>query len=225
MININPLKGFRDLYPQEKGVQNFIFKKTQEVAGLLGYEAYDGPVIESVDLYKNKTSRELLDRQTFQIKDKKGKILILRPEITPTLARMVAKKANELIFPIKLYNIGVRFRYEAPQKGRAREFFQADFDILGSDSIIADAEIVYTAISLMKSFGAKTNDFVMYLNSRDFMEIELLKINVPKNKVSSVLSIIDKKSKIDQKLFSSLLLDEGLNKKTVNSINRFIYIL
>src|SRR3989344_7171148 len=109
MISLNPLKGFRDLYPKEKGVQNFVFEKIKDVARLLGYEEYDGPVVEPVGLYENKTSKELLERQTFQIKDKKGEILVLRPEMTPSLARMVANKAGQLIFPLKLYNIGARF--------------------------------------------------------------------------------------------------------------------
>jgi len=222
MVNVNPLKGFRDLYPNEKGVQSYIFEKIQNIANLLGFEAYDGPVVEPMDLYTNKTSKELLNRQTFQIQDKKGSILILRPEITPTLARMIAKKANELIFPIRLYNIGVRFRYEAPQKGRAREFFQADFDILGSNNILADAEIIYAAISIMESFGAKNNDFILYINSRDFMEQEFIKLGIPKNKIPDLLSIIDKKEKIDEKLFNSLLLELKIDQKTIASIVRII---
>jgi histidyl-tRNA synthetase len=218
MVNVNPLRGFRDLYPKEKGEQSFIFKKTTEIAEFLGYEAYDGPVIEPVDLYLNKTSRELLERQTFQIKDKKENVLVLRPEITPTLARMVAKQANEMTFPVKLFNIGVRFRYEAPQKGRSREFFQADFDILGSNSVFSDAEIIYTAISILKSFGATSDDFVLYLNSRDFIEQELIKLGVKKTQVKSVLSVIDKKNKVDEKTFSSMLIDIGIDQKILGLV-------
>ena len=159
MIGLNPLKGFRDLYPKEKGVQNFVFEKIKDVARLLGYEEYDGPVVEPVGLYENKTSKELLERQTLQIKNKKGEVLVLRPEMTPSLARMVANKAQELIYPIKLFNIGLRFRYEAPQKGRTREFYQADFDILGTNSLIADAESIYTLISIFKMLQADEKDF------------------------------------------------------------------
>ena len=159
MTGLNPLKGFRDLYPEEKGVQNFIFEKIRSVARLLGYEEYDGPIVESMDLYENKSSKELLERQTFQITSKKGNSLVLRPEMTPSLARMVANKASDLTFPIKLFNIGPRFRYEAPQKGRSREFYQADFDILGTNSIVSDAESIFTVVSIFKMLQADEKDF------------------------------------------------------------------
>ncbi len=128
-INLNPLKGFRDLYPKDKAIQNYIFEKLRLTAALFGFEEYDGPLVESIDLYLEKSSKELVENQTFQILSKKEEGLLLRPEMTPTLARMVAKEEGSLIFPLKLFNLGLRYRYEAPQKGRNREFYQADFDI------------------------------------------------------------------------------------------------
>lgn len=222
MTGLNPLKGFRDLYPKEKGVQNFIFEKIRGVARLLGYEEYDGPIVEPVGLYENKTSKELLERQTFQIKDKKGETLVLRPEMTPTLARMVANKAGQLTFPLKLYNIGARFRYEAPQKGRTREFYQADFDILGTSSLIADAESIYTLISIFKMLGADKKDFKVLINSRSYIEESLLKINIPKEKISTILNIIDKKAKVSKQEFDSMLKDKDLTQNQILSINRLI---
>jgi len=222
MTGLNPLKGFRDLYPQEKGVQSFIFEKFRQVANLLGYQEYDGPIVEPVALYENKTSKELLERQTFQIRDKKGEILVLRPEMTPSLARMVANKAGQLIFPLKLFNIGARFRYETPQKGRSREFYQADFDILGTKSIVSDAESIYTLISIFEMLGADEKDFKVLINSRSYIEESLLNINIPKEKIGSVLIIIDKKQKVSKKDFDSMLQDENLDASQIQSINRII---
>ncbi|OGK30043.1 histidine--tRNA ligase [Candidatus Roizmanbacteria bacterium RIFCSPHIGHO2_12_FULL_33_9] len=222
MTGLNPLKGFRDLYPQEKGVQSYLFEKMRQVANLLGYQEYDGPIVEPVGLYENKTSKELLERQTFQIKDKKGEILVLRPEMTPSLARMVANKAGQLIFPLKLYNIGARFRYEAPQKGRSREFYQADFDILGTKSIISDAESIYTLISIFEKLGATEKDFKVFINSRSYMEESLLNSNISKDKLSAILNIIDKKGKVEKNKFDAMLQDEKLSKEQILSIYRLI---
>ncbi|MEX1052430.1 MAG: ATP phosphoribosyltransferase regulatory subunit, partial [Patescibacteria group bacterium] len=222
MTSLNPLKGFRDLYPQEKGVQNYIFEKIRKIATLLGYQEYDGPIVEPVGLYENKTSKELLERQTFQIKDKKGETLVLRPEMTPSLARMIANKAGQLTFPLKLYNIGARFRYEAPQKGRSREFYQADFDILGSKSIVSDAESIYTLINIFEKLGATTKDFKVLINSRSYMEESLLSSNVPKDKIPALLNIIDKKTKVSKQDFDSMLKEEKLNPDQIQSINRLI---
>ncbi len=212
MVNLNPLKGFRDLYPKDKGVQDYIFQKLKDVAELFGYESYDGPVVEPVEIYLEKTSKELLERQTFQIKDKKGEVLILRPEMTPTLARMIANRAGELTFPMKLFNLGVRFRYEAPQKGRSREFWQADFDILGNDSLLSDVEILSSAINIFTSLGATENDFVVSINSRKFMQGKLTDLGFKDEEIKKILNVIDKKDKVDVKEFSKMLKDLKIKK-------------
>ena len=223
MTGLNPLKGFRDLYPQDKGVQSFVFEKINEVARLLGYEAYDGPIVEPVGLYENKTSKELLERQTFQIKNKKGETLVLRPEMTPSLARMVANKAGELVFPLKLFNIGARFRYEAPQKGRTREFYQADFDILGTNSIVSDAESIFTIVSIFRALGATEKDFVVYINSRIEMEKYLMDLGFKKEQFKFLLNAIDKQDKLKNEDFIDLLLDIEKNKAKVDALIKFLY--
>lgn len=223
MAGLNPLKGFRDLYPQEKGVQSYIFEKIRQTAILLGYQEYDGPIVESVDLYENKTSKELLERQTFQIKDKKGEILVLRPEMTPSLARMVANRAGQLIFPLKLYNIGARFRYEAPQKGRTREFYQADFDILGTNSIVSDAESIFTIVSIFRALGATEKDFVVYINSRIEMEKYLMDLGFKKEQFKLLLNAIDKQDKLKNENFINLLLDIEKDREKVDALIKFLY--
>ncbi len=204
-INLNPLKGFRDLYPKNKAIQNYIFQKLKESASFFGFEEYDGPLIESTSLYLEKSSKELVENQTFQIKSKKDEELVLRPEMTPTLARMIAKEENNLVFPLKLFNLGLRYRYEAPQKGRSREFYQADFDILSNNPELADMEILQVVVNLFTSFGAKENDFVVYINSRKYLQEEFKKLSIDESKQKSLLDLIDRKDKLPSETFTSLL--------------------
>ena len=195
-ISLFPQKGFRDMYPVQKSQQEYIFSNLRSIAALHGFQQYDGPILEDISIYLEKTSRELIDRQTFQVKDRNDKTLVLRPEMTPSLARMIANKSHELIFPLRVSNIGLRFRYEAPQKGREREFYQADFDILGTDSIIADVEIISTAIAIFTSFGATEKDFTVHINSRRYIEDTFVGFGIVKEDIGKILAIIDKKDKI-----------------------------
>lgn len=196
MANQQALRGFRDLYPADKTVQEYIFAKVREVARLYGYEEYDGPIVEPISLYAKKSSEELLEKQTFQIKPRdKDDQWILRPEMTPTLARMVAAKSGELVFPLRYMNIGPRFRYEAPQKGRSREFWQCDFDILGSQSVVADAEILSTAISILTSLGLTEKDIEVKINSRSFLAKELDELGISEYEVKDLMRQIDRMDK------------------------------
>lgn len=196
MANQQALRGFRDLYPAEKAVQGYIFSKVREVARLYGYEEYDGPIVEPISLYAKKSSEELLEKQTFQIKPRdKDDQWILRPEMTPTLARLIAAKSGELVFPLRYMNIGPRFRYEAPQKGRSREFWQCDFDILGSQSVVADAETLATAISILTNLGLTEQDFEVKINSRAYLAEELEELGVNEYDIKDIIGKIDRMDK------------------------------
>jgi len=221
-INLNPPRGFRDLYPPEKQIQEYIFDKLKNTANLFGFSFYDGPILENIAIYLDKTSKELIQRQTFSVKTK-NETLIMRPEMTPSLARMIANKTGQLNFPLKLFNLGLRFRYEAPQKGREREFYQADFDILGSDSIISDAEIINTAVKIFTSFGATEKDFVLYINSRQEMEKNLLKLGFSKKIYKQLLEIIDKQDKVSNDSFIKSLLSVDNNKQRVKKLVNFLF--
>src|SRR3989344_865847 len=220
--NLQPIRGFRDLYPEDKAVQNYIFEKIKETARIFGFEQYDGPIVEPIDIYVGKTSRELIDRQTFQIKDKNGQILILRPEMTPSLARMIAQKERELTLPIRLCNVGARFRYEAPQKGREREFYQADFDLLGASGVLSDAEMLSVAVSIFSSFGATEKDFVIYINSRENMRKKLQELGVGETFIKDVINVIDRKEKVPRNVFTKLLSQIGISEGSVKKINDFL---
>jgi len=222
LINLNPPRGFRDLYPEEKIFQDYIFSILKKVAESFGFSSYEGPILENIEIYLGKTSKELIERQTFQIKTKK-EVLLMRPEMTPSLARMIAKKANQLVLPIKLFNTGLRFRYEMPQKGREREFYQSDFDIIGTNSILSDAEIINVAVSIFLNFGASEENFIIYINSRIELEKNFADLGFKTNQFKPLLSIIDKQDKISNDEFIKLLLIIDKNKEKIKKLVNFLY--
>jgi len=223
-ISLQPQRGFRDIYPSDKTIQNSIFEKIRRVGYVMGFEEYDGPLVEPISLYTEKSSAELVGKQTFRLITREGKEeqLVLRPEMTPSLARMVAKKSQELVYPLRFMNIGLRFRYEAPQKGREREFYQMDFDILGVKNILADAEIIKTAVMLMTELGATETDFKISINSRSIMEqkFDLWKLNT--SDYPKLLALIDKKDKMDPLVFSESLKTLGFTDDITTTIQNFL---
>ena len=225
MKTLQALRGFRDLYPEDKAIQNYIFEIVRSVARLYGFTEYDGPIVEPLELYSDKTSEEILTRQTFEVQSKgeEKERWILRPEMTPTLARMVAARAGELTYPLRWFNIGARFRYEAPQKGRTREFWQTDFDLLGNNTVVADAEILGVIVALFKRMNAGPDDFIIYINSREEMEAELLDIGYTDEQYQDLLKVIDRQDKMENEEFKKALLtvdeDEAKVAALVNFLN------
>jgi histidyl-tRNA synthetase len=193
-LKFQPVKGTRDFYPQHLAFRNWLFGKMREVSKRFGYQEYEGPILEPFELYAAKSGEELVKKQTFVLTDRGGRKLALRPEMTPTLARMVAQKQAELPKPIRWFSIGPRFRYEQPQKGRAREFYQWDIDILGSQAPEADAEIIAIAAEFFKSVGLSPKEVKIKVNNRKLMEEKLSFIEIPKTKIQDVFRAIDKQS-------------------------------
>lgn len=224
MKSLNALRGFKDLYPEDKAVQNHIFNTVRSVACSYGFTEYDGPIVEPFDMYADKTSEEILSRQTFEVqrKGEEKERWILRPEMTPTLARMVAARAGELAYPLRWFNIGARFRYEAPQKGRSREFWQCDFDLLGARGVLADAEILSVIVAIYTSLGAGEEDFVIYVNSREEMESELLDIGYTEEQYKDLLALIDRRDKIEEGIFRSELSKIDPDTTKVDSLISFL---
>lgn len=220
--SLNPIRGFRDLYPDEKATQEYLFAKIRNIADNYGFVSYDGPILEPIDIYLEKTSEELIKRQTYQVIDKNGDVLVMRPEITPSMARMVAARARELTFPLRLFNNGQRFRYEAPQKGRGREFYQQDFDILGPADVVADAEILAVAISVMTELGVTSDDFVVYLNSRSEMEKNLAQLGFTTAQYPKLLDAIDRQDKIDSSEFKKLLTNIEPDEKKIEKLTELL---
>ncbi len=198
-MNIRPVKGTRDFYPEDFVFRQWLFGKQREAARAFGYEEYEGPILEPLELYTQKTSEELVNKQTFRLTDRSGNTLVLRPEMTPSVSRMVAQRQPELLKPIKWFNIGPRFRYEQPQKGRAREFYQWDVDVFGIDSPLADAEIIAVACTFLASVGLTPKEVQIKINDRRLMEEELTEgVGLKKSQLSNALTLIDQLGKLSQ---------------------------
>ena len=210
-----PLKGFRDYYPSDMAFQKWLYEKIQKVSESFGFQEYNGPMVEPLSLYAAKSGEELVKKQSYTFEGKSGETLALRPEMTPTLARMIALKEQELTFPVKWYTYGPRFRYEAPQKGRGREFFQWDIDILGTDSSEADAEIIAVAASFYKELGLTPSEVIIKINDREYMTDALSKINIRSNVLKDVFKIIDKRKKVNEEEFETMLDELKITKETI----------
>lgn len=164
-LDTSPYKGVRDFYPEDQSIQNYIFSVWKSVSERFGYEEYNASILEPTEIYKEKSGEEIVSEQTFTFTDRGGRDVTLRPEMTPTLARMVAAKRRELGFPLRWYSIPNVFRYEAPQRGRLREHWQWNADIFGVENISAEVEIIALADRILKTFGATSSDFEIRLNS------------------------------------------------------------
>lgn len=192
------LTGFRDFYPEQCQLRNYLFQKWRQVAVTTNFREYDAPSLESLDLYREKSGEEILS-QLYYFEDKGGRTVGLRPEITPSVARMVGSRANTLKKPIKWYNIGECFRYERPQKGRLRSFYQFNADIFGESSIYADVELISLLIHSLKIFGLSERDFRIRLSDRNMWGLLLNAIGIDSNKTKEVLALVDKYEKLTEK--------------------------
>ena len=160
------LPGFRDFPPEACSRRNHLFRVFRTVARAFDFKEYDAPVLEPLDLYVEKSGAEIVG-QLFHFEDKGNRQVALRPELTPTLARMVAARANSLPKPIKWFNVGEHFRYERPQKGRGRSFYQFNADLLGESAIAADAELIALLVAIFETLGLGVQDFKIRLSDRN----------------------------------------------------------
>jgi len=168
-LSSHPYKGTRDYYPEQKRVQNYIFNTWRTVVERFGYEEYGAPILEPLEIYAAKSGNELVNDQTYVFTDRGDRTVAIRPEMTPTISRMVAARRQELAYPARLYSIANFMRYERPQRGREREFWQLNVDIFGVDDITADIEVITIADAILKEFGAGEGDYVIRVNNRKFI--------------------------------------------------------
>lgn len=222
-----PLLGFRDFYPKNQKILNFLCQTVRKTATSFGFEEYSSPVLEPLELFTAKSGDEIVD-QLFNFVDKGGRAVALRPEMTPSVVRMVGANYSAVKKPIKWFNIAENFRYERPQKGRLRAFYQFNFDIFGEDSCYADAEIISLIISIMRSL--KLQDFCVRISDRELWVAFLRATGVAEDNMIPILSIIDKSERENpEKTRNSLLklcpeyaerlYTQILNLKTVHSID------
>ena len=210
-LSTDSYKGVRDFYPDDWAKMDALFAVMRDTLYRWGYEAYDASPLERAEIYEAKTSEEIVSEQTYTFTDRGDRRVTLRPEMTPTLARMVAGKRRELAFPLRWFSIGNRFRYERPQKGRLREFYQTDVDLLGLPEGEADIEIVRLASAIVQAFGAAENDFVIRMNSRTLLNAACKAAGLSGESIRRYLRLLDKKSKMTPEAFA--LASSALTEK------------
>ncbi len=185
------LPGFRDFYPEDLSLRNHIFATWRNVARRYGFEEYDGPPLEALDLYTRKSGEEI-EQQLYSFRDKGDRDVALRPEMTPTLARMVAARGQALKKPIRWFSIPQLFRYERQQRGRLKEHFQLNMDIIGETSALADAELIAAAIDIMRAFGFEPGDFKVRISDRRVLRTLLLGYDIREDSLLQAFAMLDK---------------------------------
>lgn len=223
MKNIIPsVKGTRDFYPNEMGFRNWLYSKVRHVSESFGYQEFEGPFLESIDLYAAKSGEELVKEQSFVFPDRGGDLLTLRPELTPTLVRMIAQKQKQLTFPLRWWSFGPFWRYERPQKGRTREFFQWNIDLIGVASPEADAEMVAIMARLFESVGLTSDEVRIAVNNRRLMDEEIGHLGISKDARKSVNRLIDRKEKLSNEKWNAYALELGLSSDQIDDLNKLL---
>ncbi len=219
-LSAQPYKGTRDYYPKEKRLQNYIFETWRRVVERHGYEEYGAPILEPLELYAAKSGQELVNEQTYSFTDRGGREVSIRPEMTPSVSRMVAARRQELAYPARLYSIANFMRYERPQRGREREFWQLNVDIFGIDGVQADVEIISISDQILKEFGAKSGDYVIKVNSRVFINYMMTEyLGLDDERALQMVKVFDRRDKLTEDAFKQQVVEvlgdgagEGLDK-------------
>lgn len=206
--NFQALPGFRDFYPDDLAIRAHIMGAWREVARRYGFQEYDGPPLEPLELYTEKSGPEIV-QQLYNFTDKGGREIALRPEMTPTLARMAGARAGGMRKPIKWFSIPQLFRYERAQRGRLREHFQLNFDVLGEDDVSADAELLASAIDILRVLGLQEGDFVARVSDRRLLRALLVHAGVPEDQLILVYNIVDKLERETREALSKRLTGEA----------------
>ena len=202
MLSKDPYKGTRDFYPEDQYVQNHIFDTLRSVVESFGYQEYNAPILEETALYAAKTGEEIVNEQTYSFTDRGDRQVTIRPEMTPSFARMIANKRHELTFPARWYSIPNLWRYERPQRGRLREHWQLNVDIAGVSSIHAEVEIITMASDIMRGLGATTEEFEIRINSRQFLNSFFGEVlNLDEQAAYRLAKLLDKKAKMTPEAF------------------------
>jgi histidyl-tRNA synthetase len=215
---IKTVKGTREFYPEQMFLRNFIFEKVRTASQAFGYQEWDAPFIETIDLYAAKSGEELVNKQSFVFEDRGGERVALRPELTPSLARMIAAKQGELTFPVRWWSFGPFWRYEQPQKGRTREFFQWNVDMLGVNSPEADAELIAVGATFLRSVGLRPERALIYVNNRRLMDSEFDALGIAQEKRLEVSNLVDRRSKMEPVKWDAYALELGLTQSQLEGL-------
>jgi len=222
MAKIAAVKGTRDFYPAEMAVRNWIEDGWRQASLRSGFVEYDGPIFEHLQLFTEK-SGEAIAGELFSLTDRGGRDLAIRPEMTPTLARMVNQRINALARPIKWFSLARCCRAERPQRGRLREFFQWNIDIIGADSLLADAECIFTAVDYLRSVGLTSKDVVVKFSSRSLLAALLGDIGFAEDQFEQIYALLDKRPKLPPETFAALaeetIADPALGKELLQRLD------
>jgi histidyl-tRNA synthetase len=219
---ISPVKGTRDFYPEQMAVRNWLYGAVRRVSESFGYQEWEAPILESLDLYAAKSGEELVKKQSYVFTDRGGDEITLRPELTPSLARMIAQKQGELAFPARWWSFGPFWRYEKMQKGRSREFFQWNIDMLGVNSPEADAELVAIAAGFLKAAGLTPVQARIFVNNRRFMDAEFEALDIPAEKKAEVSGLVDRREKMEAAAWEANALEIGLSAKQLGGLKSLL---
>lgn len=219
MSRLENLKGTRDFYPEAMRVRRWLESVWREVARRYGFEEYDAPVIEPLDLYTRKSGEEIVG-QLYTFEDRGGRRVALRPEMTPSLARMIAARSQGLPKPVKWFSIPRLFRYERPQRGRLREFFQLNLDIVGVEGVEADAEIIAAGVDVLRAFGLGPSDFQVRYSDRRLLDAALTALAIPEG--PGVYAALDRLLKAGEAAVTAELEKVGVARPTAEILTRAV---
>ncbi len=219
---IQPVKGTRDYYPEEMAVRNFLYQTARKVSESFGYQEWDAPFLETIDLYAAKSGEELVKKQSFVFPDRGGDMITLRPELTPSLARLVAQRQKQLVYPLRWWTWGPCWRYERPQKGRTREFFQWNIDLIGVDTPEADAEMVAIAASFLREAGLAPEQVNILVNNRKLVSAELAALDIPVDLREEVFRLIDRRDKLSANEWEAYATELGLSVGQIEGLKTIL---
>ncbi len=220
--SIQAVKGTRDYYPEQMAVRNFLYTTARKVSESFGYQEWDAPFLETIGLYAAKSGDELVNKQSFVFPDRSGDLITLRPELTPSLARMIAQRQKQLVYPLRWWTWGPCWRYEKPQKGRTREFFQWNVDLVGVDTPEADAEMVAIAASFIKQAGLGSDQVNILVNNRKMINEELAGLGVPEQIRIETIKLIDRRDKMSAQEWDANAVEIGLDGKQIKGLRTIL---
>jgi histidyl-tRNA synthetase len=219
---IQSIKGTRDFYPEQMATRVWLYNTMREVAESFGYQEYEAPILESLDLYAAKSGEELVKEQSYVFTDRGGSEITLRPELTPSLARMIAQKQNELNFPVRWWSFGPFWRYERPQKGRTREFFQWNVDMLGVSSPEADAENAAVLARFFQRVGLSPQQVLIKVNNRRLIDSRFDAYDIPADQRPAVSTWIDRREKMTPEAWMAYGKEIGLSNEQITNLKEML---
>lgn len=225
-LSPQPYKGSRDWYPEQMRVREYIFAAWRRVVQRYGYEAYDAPLLEPLDVYEAKSGQELVNEQTYRLVDRGGRQVAIRPEMTPSVSRMIAAHWQEVAMPARWYSIAQFMRYERPQRGREREFWQLNCDIFGCDSVAAEAEIITIGCELLKEFGATDDMFTIRVNNRRIINFVMAQyLGLDTVQAQLMIRLFDHKNKIAAETFRDQAIEIFGNHMARSGLQKLAQLL